>query len=106
MEEYLGILLSGDLSLNYLEVVAKVIKNGRVSTSFIIKYTEAIMQKVCEGEESSKEKQKLARVIIGFIKNLKKIKVLNIEDIQAKLEKFLNEFIEVEEVQQFRKFLV
>ena len=32
--------------------------------------------------------------------------MINLEEIQGKLEEFLNEFIEVEEVQQFRKLLV
>lgn len=59
-----------------------------------------------QGTEKSIDKPKLARMIINLIKNLKKNKLLNLQDIQGKLDKFVHEFIEVEEVEQFRKMWV
>lgn len=55
--------------------------------------------------EENKDKQKLARVVVTFIKNFKKTKQLDLDEIQDILKRFLDEFIGVEEVQQFRKLM-
>lgn len=55
--------------------------------------------------EDNKDKQKLARVVVNFIKNFKKSKQLDLDEIQDVLRKFLDEFIGVDEVQQFRKLM-
>ena len=55
--------------------------------------------------EDNKDKQKLARVMVTFIKNFKKSKQLELDEIQDILRKFMDEFIGVDEVQQFRKLM-
>lgn len=44
------------------------------------------------GDKGNNEKEKLVRYVIGFIKSIKKMKVINMESIQEKLTLFLEEF--------------
>lgn len=56
-------------------------------------------------DASNKDRTKLARVVISFIKNFKKSKLTGCEEFEEKLDRFLDEFIAIEEVQQFRKLM-
>ena len=58
--------------MNSIDVISRVTKMIKVSPSFIVQYTETIIQKVMQGVSVNIDRPKLARVIITFIKNLKK----------------------------------
>jgi hypothetical protein len=91
--------------VNSIDVASKLFKTVKVSNEFVVKYTNSILTKVLEMDDSNKEQAKLARVVISFIKNFKKTKLNGCEEFQEKLDRFLDEFIAVEEVQQFRKLM-
>lgn len=57
------------------------------------KYTNKTMSKVLDMSEANKDRQKLARYVINFIKSYKKGKLGGFEQIQEKLDKFIEEFI-------------
>ena len=63
----------------------------RMPTNFIISFTTSMMDKIM-GDKGNNEKEKLVRYVIGFIKSIKKMKVINMESIQEKLTLFLEEF--------------
>jgi len=102
---YLEVLINCEVTLNSLDVAMKVFKTIKIPNEFVIKYTNSIMTKVLEMDESNKDQVKLARGVIAFIKNFKKTKLNGCQDFQEKLEQFLDEFIAVEEIQQFRKLM-
>lgn len=105
-DTYLKGFLDCEISLNSMEVVSKVMKTVKVPQEFVYEFTETIIVKLLDMGEENKDKQKLARVVMNFIKNFKKTKQLDLDEIQDILKRFLDEFIGVEEVQQFRKLMM
>lgn len=53
------------------------------------------MTKLLDMGEENKDKQKLARVVVNFVKNFKKTKQLELEEMGDMLKRFLDEFIGV-----------
>ena len=43
LEDYLEVIKEGEVSMNSIDVISRVIKMIRVSRAFIIEYTETIM---------------------------------------------------------------
>ena len=84
VEEYLEVIKEGEVSMNSIDVISRIIKLVKVDNHFLVDYLERAMDRVMEGSEKA-DKTKLARMIINLIKNLKKTKSLNLEDIQVKL---------------------
>ena len=104
-DTFLKSFLDCEISLNLMEVVSKVMKTVKVPQEFVYEFTESAIIKLLDMGEENKDKQKLARVVVNFIKNFKKTKQLDLDEIQDILKRFLDEFIGVEEVQQFRKMM-
>lgn len=71
-------------------------------TNFIISFTTSMMDKVI-ADKGNNDKEKLVRYVIGFIKNLKKMKAINLQDIQEKLVIFLEEFKTIDEVKELQQ---
>lgn len=84
VEEYLEVIKEGEVSMNSIDVISRIMKLVKVDNHFLVDYLERAMEQVMEGSEKA-DKTKLARMIINLIKNLKKTKSLNLEDIQVKL---------------------
>lgn len=82
---YLDALIGCEVNINSIDVALKVIKSMKTGNNFTGKYTGWILQKVLDMEESNKDRLKLARVVIGFIKNVKKNKVAESPEVQEKL---------------------
>lgn len=95
-DTYLEVFLEGEISLNMIDVVSKIIKGARVPTSFILAFTNTIMQKVIS--DKGNERDKMARYVISFIKNLNKMKIIKMLEIQDKLTLFMQEFKTLQEV--------
>jgi len=72
---YLDALILCEVNINSIDVALKVIKSMKTPNNFTAKYTSSILDKVLEMDEANKDRLKLARVVIGFIKNVKKNKV-------------------------------
>ena len=101
-DSYLEVFLEGEISLNMVDVVSKIIKAVRIPPPFIISFTSSMIKKVI-AEKPSNERDKLARYVIGFIKNLNKMKVINLLEIQDKLAQFMEEFKTLHEVNELKQ---
>ena len=84
LEDYLEVIKDGEVSMNSIDVILRITKLIRMPRGFIVEYTQRIMQKVMEGGQKNVDRPKLARLIINFIKNLKKNKLLSCEQIQER----------------------
>ena len=84
IETFLNSLLGCEISINSIDVASKVIKAIKVPNEFVNKYTSSILQQVLELEEGNKDRPKLARVIISFLKTVKRNR-LDSEEVEAKL---------------------
>lgn len=76
---YLQTLLDCEVSVNSIDVMSKLTKSIKISNEFVMKYTNLILSKVLEMSEANKDRQKLARIVINFVKNIKKTKNNNFE---------------------------
>lgn len=61
-----------------VDVVSKIIKAVRIPSEFIILFANTMMEKVIADKENN-ERDKLARYVIGFIKTLNKMKIINMK---------------------------
>lgn len=104
-ETYLNSLLDLEVSINSIDVVSRVLKVVKAPKEFANEFAESVMAKIMEMSPEDKERQKLARAAVGFIKNFKKTKQVRLEEMRESLERFLDEFMGLEEVQQFRKLM-
>lgn len=104
-ETYLDSLLDLEVSINSIDVVSRVLKVVKAPKEFANEFAESAMAKIMEMSPEDKERQKLARAAVGFIKNFKKTKQVRLEEMRESLERFLDEFMGLEEVQQFRKLM-
>lgn len=71
-----------------IDVVSRIIKAIRVPSPFILLFTNSMMQKVID-DKGNGDRDKLARYVVAFVKNLKKLKIINMEEIQERLNIFL-----------------
>jgi len=86
---YLDALMTCEVNINSIDVALKLIKSVKTPNEFAGKYTSSILGKVLEMDEANKDRLKLARVVIGFVKNVKKGKVIETGEVQEKLDKFV-----------------
>jgi len=86
---YLDALMNCEVNINSIDVALKLIKSVKTPHEFTGNYTSFILDKVLEMDEANKDRLKIARVVIGFVKNVKKSKVIETEKIQEKLDKFV-----------------
>ena len=103
VDDDLETILESNISLNCIDIVARLIKASKVPTEFIEAFTLKNLKESQSIPENHKERGKMARIISNFIKSLVKNKILDLSQYAEDVHEFANYFKEVDEAQSLRR---
>ena len=93
--DYLECILDSNISLNSIDVVARLIKASKIPGEFVEAFALKNLKESQSIPENHKERGKMARIISNFTKSLVKNKMLDLSQYSEDVHEFANYFKEV-----------